>query len=305
MQCRVRVDSRKCPRYAQWNTCSYADDYDETCPYSGSTSPDVVYAYTADGSVTAIDVSLCNSGYDTKVFVYDNAPENLVTCDDDACGSDGFRSRVTDVPVTAGHTYYIVIDGYGAACGDYALYVTETLSGPVMECPPGSMAEGEVDCHDDYDDTYNGGCNSSPNVFTEVPCNPTASVTVCGTYGVYVHYSGFAYRDTDWYHLDPEGNLGSVVWCVTGQYSTLSGYIDATAGCGSPVFIESQVTDPFVTACFNLPAGDIWLFVATSAWNLLSMPCPGDYVMTLDGYYCTPPLAMEPTSWSRIKAEYR
>jgi hypothetical protein len=54
----------------------------------------------------------------------------------------------------------------------------------------------------------------------------------------------------------------------------------------------------------DLPLGDLWLFVATSAWDLTTMPCPGRYVMTLDGYFCIVD-GVQPTSWSKIKADYR
>jgi hypothetical protein len=285
------------------NTCAYADDYEEVCPYT-STSGDVVYAYTP-GANASIDISLCDSAYDTKVFVYENNEFTPWACNDDACGSDGFRSELTGVPVNAGNTYYIVVDGYSGACGDYILDITENVP-CIVDCPPGAFAEGEVDCYDDYDDVYNSGCNSpTVPVFTAVPCDQTGGgVTVCGTTGVFNHYSGFTYRDTDWYSISAASNTGGTVWCVTGEYSTLSGFLDATAGCGAPVFVQSQVTNPCDTACFNLPAGDLWLFVSTSAWDLLAMPCAGNYTMTLDGYYCGP-VSVEASSWSKIKASYR
>jgi hypothetical protein len=284
------------------NTCAYFDDYEEVCPYT-STSGDVVYAYTPAANAV-INISLCNSLYDTKVFVYENNEFTPWACNDDACGSDGFRSELTGVPVNFGNTYYIVVDGYSGACGDYVLEVSEDVP-CVIDCPPGALAEGEPVCFDGYDDQFNGGCNTAGTpVFSNIPCDQTgAGVTVCGTYGVYP-FPGFTYRDTDWYHLDPAGNTGGVVWCVTGQYSTLSGYLDASLGCAAPAFIASAVANACDTSCFNLPAGDLWLFVATSAWDLVTMPCGGEYVMTLDGYYC-PPVSVEASSWSKIKADYR
>jgi hypothetical protein len=282
------------------NTCSYLNDYDEVCPFSGSSSPDVVYSYTP-GANGAIDVSLCDSGYDTKVYVYENSTATLVGCNDDACGSDGFRSELVGVPVSAGNTYYIVVDGYGGACGDYALAVSENVP-CVIDCPPGAIAEGEVDCFDDYADNYNAGCNVTPNVFSALPCQP--SMTVCGTYGGYFDSaSGFDYRDTDWYAMAPGSSAGGVSWCVTGQYDTLCGYLNADAGCGAPAFQESQVVGPCDTACFNLPAGNWWLFVATSSFGSAAGACGGAYTMTLDGLDC--PVSVEPATWSKIKADYR
>ena len=103
-------------------TAGYVNDYDEICPYSGSTAPDVVYKYVATSS-QSVDIDLCGSGYDTKLYVYD-AGLNLIACNDDfyfgaPCGA--YVSKLENVPFVAGTTYYIIIDGYGAASGAYVL----------------------------------------------------------------------------------------------------------------------------------------------------------------------------------------
>lgn len=116
------------------NTCDNIDDYDEACPYTGSDSPDVVYSYTPTwGEIITID--LCGSSYDTKVFVYEAIAGNLVACDDDfykfgdACGS--WVSKIEDLNLLGGQTYYIVIDGYGGDCGDYELLITGVPAIPI------------------------------------------------------------------------------------------------------------------------------------------------------------------------------
>ena len=45
-----------------------------------------------------------------------------LACNDDGGGACGLRSRVT-VPVIAGTTYYIVVDGFGVAAGPFVLNV--------------------------------------------------------------------------------------------------------------------------------------------------------------------------------------
>jgi hypothetical protein len=71
------------------DTCPFLDDYDEACPYTGSTSPDVVYRYDCQYTRT-VDIDLCSSGYDTKVYVYENeyTPGSPYACNDDypGCG---------------------------------------------------------------------------------------------------------------------------------------------------------------------------------------------------------------------------
>ena len=119
----------------------YTDDYDEVCPYTGSTSPDVVYVYTPSSDIT-IDVDLCGSAYDTKVYVYDEGL-NLIACNDDfyfddVCGV--YVSRLEYVSLIGGSTYYIVIDGYGGDFGDYELEITEFV--PSMALPEyGGLSE--------------------------------------------------------------------------------------------------------------------------------------------------------------------
>ena len=284
------------------NTCTNIDDYDEVCPFTGSTSPDVVYSYTPTADIET-NVSLCNSGYDTKVYVYANDASTLVACNDDACGSDGFRSELLCVPMTFGNTYYIVVDGYFGACGDYDLAVSECTP-CIVECPPDGLLEGEVDCFDDYKDAYNGGCNSTPNVFTPIPCDGDGSATMCGSYGGFFHSpSGFNYRDTDWYELNPDYSAGATI-SVEGEYETLFGYLNAGNGCGAPVFEDFIVTGPCLPASLGpLPAFPIWVFAATSGFGGLDFPCPGYYNITVTDYTCGP-VSVEEASWGEIKNKY-
>jgi hypothetical protein len=120
-------------------TAGYTNDYDEVCPYTGSTSPDVVYSWVATAD-TIVDFNLCNgSSYDTKLYLYENAytPDNPFACNDDAC--PGYYSQLLALPVTSGNTYYIVVDGYGGASGNYVLDVSFAIPPPP---PPGCPAEG-------------------------------------------------------------------------------------------------------------------------------------------------------------------
>ncbi len=113
------------------NTCEFVHDYDESCPYAGSTSPDCVYSFAA-GADMLVDIFLCMSTYDTKVFVYEDVytPGIPLACIDDSYDCEEFntymyQSWLTEVALYAGHTYYIVVDGYGGDCGDYILDIYE------------------------------------------------------------------------------------------------------------------------------------------------------------------------------------
>ena len=290
------------PFTAQGNTCGYADDYDEACPFGESTSPDVVYAFIASGD-GGIDVGLCGSDYDTKVYVYrdGSTPGSPLACDDDGCGVDGFRSELLDVPVEAGHTYYLVVDGYFGACGDFVLEVVTSVP-CVPRCAPGDEIEPEVACTHGYVDVTNGGCVSPNPVFTDIPCGSGASAW-CGTYGGYIGEGTTEWRDTDWYTIDPAANGGGVVWCVTGEYRTQMGLVDPAAGCEAPVFAVMQIVEPCATGCITLPPGNWWLFVATAGFGPNAGACGGRYRMTLDGYEC--PLSVRATTWATLKARHR
>ncbi len=108
-------------------TAGYNDDYDEVCPFTGSTSPDVVYSYAPTVDML-IDISICESAYDTKLYVYENDAGSNIACNDDECSdSQGnpYRSLLEQVLLTAGNTYYIVVDGYGGNFGEYNINVTQ------------------------------------------------------------------------------------------------------------------------------------------------------------------------------------
>lgn len=124
-------------------TAGYTDDYDEICPYDEPGSPDVVYAYTAPTD-DYIQIELCQSLYDTKVYIYENAVTAGApyACNDDACGDDGYKSGLYGIPIFSGNTYYIVIDGYGGDAGTYDLSIFH--SGPPPVCPAQSVFAQET-----------------------------------------------------------------------------------------------------------------------------------------------------------------
>jgi hypothetical protein len=295
------------PYFDTGNTTSHVHDYDEVCPYTGSLAPDVVYAYEAAEDI-CVSISLCNSYYDTKVFVYEDVwtPGFPFACNDDNfnCVNPpvSYTSWLENVAFFAGHTYYIVIDGYGSSYGDYVLEIEE-VDCPipcVVECPGGSIDEGEGPCYDGYVDTYDGGCNSVPPVFFDVAPS-TETITICGLSG---NYDANTYRDTDWYMLNLTCESTTITACVEAEFPVLLGFVDLRLGCENvSAFYDYITADECVVACLTatLPAGDWVIWVGPSDW--LNIPCTADYVLTIDGYEsCVP---VEDASWSTIKALYR
>jgi hypothetical protein len=135
------------PYTADGTTSGYTDDYDEVCPYTGSTSPDVVYSYTPEADIW-VDINLCvgQTDYDTKLYIYEDEcqvpddGQDPYECNDDDCVAPSGQSYVSAlycVPLFAGHTYYIVIDGYGGDFGPYTMEITECQP-PTGACCVGS-----------------------------------------------------------------------------------------------------------------------------------------------------------------------
>jgi hypothetical protein len=278
-------------------TCDNIDDYDEVCPYSGSTSPDVVYSYTPAGD-EAITVDLCNSSYDTKVYIYEAVCGNLLACNDDAgCGYSGWQSLLDNINLAGGVTYYIVVDGYGGDCGEYVMDVMG-FEPCVVDCPEGAQQEGEPPCEDGYVDNYNGGCNSVGWTLVEGDANGCA--TVCGESCTYIAPGGLNYRDTDWYTMTAGGGpvTASCIAEFPLQFILIYNpdcnnlqYDLGTAGPCQPVILS-----------YNFGAGqEFWLWVGASVFD--GVPA-ADYVMDVCGLVPGTTATVE-TSWGAIKGLYR
>jgi hypothetical protein len=113
-------------------TAGYTNDYAGNCGQDNG-APDVVYSYTAPYNMIII-ASLCGqSNFDTRLYVFEDNPENIIACNDDYCG---LVSQINCLELSPGHTYYFVIDGYGTAAGDYSFYITLP--------PPNIMLSGNV-----------------------------------------------------------------------------------------------------------------------------------------------------------------
>ena len=195
------------------NTCNYINDYDR-CISSGS--GDVVYQFTPAAHMD-VRISLCSSAYDTALYVIqDDCNNTEIACNDDYCGVE---SELPSVLLSAGTTYYIVVDGWGGECGDYSLTVQENLPCSVT-CPPGAAVESES-CGADV----NGGCASGPSAFSPINLGDSVCGTVWATGGT---------RDMDWYRVYVPDPLGTgdvqLTWTVASEFPAALSI--ATDDCG-------------------------------------------------------------------------
>jgi len=287
------------PFTASGNTCNFSNDYDEICPYSGSTAPDVVFAFACEND-RALRIDLCASTYDTKVYVYENDEFTLVACNDDACE---YQSLIPSVVLDGGNTYYIVVDGYGSSCGDYALDVFDYI-GCIIECPPGSIPEGEPECYENYDDQYNSGCGGTPPVFSvlEPSCDP---IVICGTTGVF-QFDGYDYRDTDWYEINLD-EMATICLSSNTEILGLMGFIDGRGGCeGATALDPYALIEPcygYFDLCHECGAGTWWIWWAPGDWDP-SFACGSVYWLEVTGYTGGSSPSEEST-WGRLKGLFR
>jgi Secretion system C-terminal sorting domain len=102
------------------NTTGATIDAAPTCITALNTAPGIWYKFVGTGLNTT--VSLCGSGYDTKIGVFSGTCAALVcvTGNDDFCG---LQSQVS-FTATLGTTYYILVTGFGTAAGAFTMAVT-------------------------------------------------------------------------------------------------------------------------------------------------------------------------------------
>lgn len=289
------------------STCGAINNYDEICPYGPHTSPDVVYSFTpgVSGSIT---ISLCNSYYDTKLFVYKDSytPGAPYGCNDDGCSGPNYPyawlSILSPLAVDAGHTYYIVIDGYGGGCGTYDLLVDWWV--PCAACPAGADVEGEPVCYDNYTDTYNGGCNSTPYVFQPLCPTDGNTAVMCGETGTYLYF-GYSYRDTDWYTA--YGCDATMTASLIAEVPIQLIFIYGT-DCLYPTYdyISGGACATLQLSQYVASGQYVWLWVGPASFT--GIPCGSDYVLTVtgicDGPDCQPD-AVEESSWGGVKTLFR
>jgi hypothetical protein len=134
-----------------------------------------VYSYTPTVD-QVLDLSLCvgTTNYDSKLIVYQNVCTGApFACQDDNCqaplyGGGPFNSQITGLAVTAGNTYFFVVDGFSTTdAGNYTLQISIALPPPAND-----------DCADAI---ALPGCNSSVSGTTFGANGADAPTDNCGT----------------------------------------------------------------------------------------------------------------------------
>lgn len=288
------------PYYNTGTTTGYTNDYDEACPYTDSTAPDVVYEIIPPGDANLV-IDMLGSTYDTKIYLYDEDLE-LVACNDDFYSD--YVSKLEDIPVEAGARYYLVIDGYGEAHGDYVLNVVE-YEPCVLDCPSGAQLEGEPPLVDGYLDAYNGGCNFPEfgYPFQDLYGDDQGELVFYGVSGWYLT-DGSNNRDTDWFVVNI--GAGGVVELTT-DAELPTWVFHLPLDCNQPSTIENIMVgacDPGAMTISGSPGSFAWLWIGSTTFTPPSDVNAYNYVIHFSGL-APQPVTTQAATWTTVKSLFR
>ncbi|MCX4247025.1 hypothetical protein [Paraliomyxa miuraensis] len=125
------LDLGMLPTTVVTSTALQDDELQGTC--GGGSAPDIAYTLTApaDGSYV---IDTIGSGIDTVLYVLDGGCEGpQLRCNDD--GVPGSTASLTSLPLAAGQTVTVVVDGFSVQGGPVTLSVHEGT----VECPAGDL----------------------------------------------------------------------------------------------------------------------------------------------------------------------
>jgi|GEM_PF-2588294 len=129
-------------------------------------SPAIAFEFIGTGDDVTFDLG--GSGFDTQINVYQGTCGDAASCvgsDDDSSPAGGFTSLLLVPATVLGDTYYVILDGFGAASGDYSIEAV---------CPVPPMFDFVIidPCSCNADETYTvGGTTAAPDgvgTFSEV-----------------------------------------------------------------------------------------------------------------------------------------
>lgn len=130
------------------------------------------------------------------------------------------------------------------------------------------VLEGEPDCGDGYIDNYNGGCNSSPEIFQDI----LADQIILGRSGTYNTGS----RDTDWFQFEVTDNR-VLTFTAVGEFNMIIFLIDGTGGCAGYSILQDSTFAANDTGSVmdTVGPGTYWLWAGSSEFT--GWPCPQNY----------------------------
>ncbi|MBK8129636.1 MAG: hypothetical protein IPK53_12300 [bacterium] len=255
-----------------------------SCTYPPFTSNDVIYSFTPT-TTSRYHISLLGSSFDTYLYVNTSGPcpgTVQVGCNDDAFG--GLQSFL-ELMLTAGQTYYIIVDGSGfGAEGSYTLSISLRCN---LDCEPSDSVECWEETWGNPEQAWmdcNGGCNNITYGGDAWWQDILPSQTLCGRGFTYSYLQDL--RDTDWYRFTLTEPC-SLQITLHSEFNTNVAIIND--GCPSLdlLFFESW-GDPcsratFITQCFQPGTYNLWI---APSW-FSEIDDPQEYRVTLDLIPCS------------------
>lgn len=229
-----------------------------TCHWAGTPTAvhnTVWYKFTAPNpAVPGITVETCPSTTpfrDSSIAIYSGTCGSLVqvACGEDECTADAYYSSATVVNPTPGQVYLVMVGNAGGSLDSVVGPYVVKLSGFApcnWTCPAGSAVEGEPCLVDGATDTTNGGCNSTPTVYsTNMVRNGPA---VCGNGSTRIN-GATQTRDTDWYHITGNGQANRIT--VNAEFTALVGFVSGVGTIGGPCTTPAFVAGSTATTTGN------------------------------------------------------
>jgi uncharacterized repeat protein (TIGR02543 family) len=133
------------------------------------------------------------------------------------------------------------------------------------------ILEGEPDCEDGYVDSYNGGCNSTPEVFQDI----MPGQLILATSGTFI-FNSSNYRDTDWFQFEATDN-SVLTFTATGEFDMQLFLLDGTNGCANIVSLDdsSFAANDTGMVTYTVGPGTYWLWAGVAGFS--GWPCPQNY----------------------------
>ncbi len=257
------------------STVGAIDNYTD-CGFN--TSPDEVYSYTPSVN-EIINITLCpnacgSTDYDSRLAVYNSSScTTNIACNDDACG---LQSSLPPLAVTAGTTYFIVVDGYTNNSGNYAISVSVAPPAPANDdcsgAVPVALTNGVpvTEYGDNTGATPDCGYYTYPTVWHAVTVSGACTdltVSYCGN--PITGPGGSGAQGNTWIIINPA--------CPLACYGDIfnSGYDNATCGDGNwSVYYNNLAPGTYYIPVMGEYAG----------YNI-----PGPYQVTFLAIDCPPP----------------
>jgi hypothetical protein len=219
------------------NACASVD-----FPCDPVSSPDVWCYFdlpTSEDNCYNVKIKYCGTGSEMNSLIVE-------LLKDSCCGEAMARDTILyDCPSglwfigywdsLAPGRYYVPIASFYP--GSYCVQVQARSCRPCVVCPNGATQENEPLCGTGYVDTYNGGCNSVPPIFSNI----SFGQTVCGKSGIWLDGTTLI-RDLDFYQFQVT-QPGYVTWNVFSQFATLTQIIQP-GSCNPSIRISQGGAQP-------------------------------------------------------------